>query len=85
MKVSFNTITPNYRNFDHKKHSISPFKYDTISFGAMKKNQFSGLDLYAVERFKAPIEKFNSNEDLQNWAINMKVSSKKTTEGDTLI
>ena len=38
------------------------------SFGAMKKSQFKGLDLLCVNTFKAPIEKFNSNLDLQNWA-----------------
>ena len=39
-----------------------------ISFGALKKSQFDGLDLAVVEKFKAPIEKFNSNDDLQDWA-----------------
>ena len=38
-----------------------------ISFGAMKKPQFSGFDLLVVNKFKAPIEKFNTNDDLQNW------------------
>lgn len=40
-----------------------------LSFGAMKKREFSGLDLLCVEKFKAPIEKFNSNNDLQTWAF----------------
>ena len=30
--------------------------------------QFSGMDLACVEKFKAPIEKFNINDDLQEWA-----------------
>ena len=34
----------------------------------MKKSQFTGLDLFVVNKFKAPISNFNSNEDLQNWA-----------------
>ena len=42
--------------------------YNTPNFGAMKKAQFKGLDLFCVNTFKAPIEKFNSNIDLQNWA-----------------
>lgn len=42
--------------------------YDTVSFGAMKKSDFKGIDRVCVEKFKAPIEKFNKNEDLQNWA-----------------
>ena len=42
----------------------------TPTFGAMKKSQFKGLDLVCVNTFKAPIEKFNSNADLQSWAKN---------------
>ena len=42
----------------------------TPTFGAMKKSQFKGLDLICVNTFKAPIEKFNSNADLQSWAKN---------------
>jgi hypothetical protein len=34
----------------------------------MKKSQFSGLDLACVETFKAPIEKFNTQDDLDKWA-----------------
>ena len=34
----------------------------------MKKKQFEGVDFAVVEKFKPPIEKFNSNDDLQNWA-----------------
>ena len=50
------------------KSHLAPLAHDTVSFGAMKKNEFKGIDLAVVEKFKAPIEKFNSNEDLQNWA-----------------
>ena len=42
--------------------------YGFQNFGAMKKSQFQGLDLICVNTFKAPIEKFNSNMDLQAWA-----------------
>ena len=38
------------------------------SFGAMKKSMFKGIDLAVVEKFKAPIEKFDTNADLQHWA-----------------
>ncbi len=38
------------------------------SFSAMKKSEFDGLDFFIVERFKAPIEKFNSHNDFQDWA-----------------
>lgn len=39
-----------------------------LSFGAMKKSQFDGIDYAAVEKYKAPIEKFNSNQHFQAWA-----------------
>ena len=41
---------------------------DTVSFTAMKKSEFKGCDAYVVEKYKAPIDKFNSNDDLQSWA-----------------
>lgn len=55
--------------------------YNSVSFQAMKKRDFTGTDLLAVERFKAPIEKFNSNEDFQNWAD---IKSKEYTS-DTIV
>ena len=39
-----------------------------ISFGAMKKTQFSPLNRTLVEKFKAPIEKFNTESDFQDWS-----------------
>ena len=48
--------------------NIQPMQQSYISFGSMKKNRFSGIDYAVVEKFKAPIEKFNSNSDLQDWA-----------------
>ncbi len=48
--------------------NLTPLTCDTISFGAMKKSEFEGIDLAVVQKFKAPIEKFNSNNDLQKWA-----------------
>ena len=48
--------------------NITQFIPDTVSFGAMKKCDFKGIDRICVEKFKAPIEKFNKNEDLQSWA-----------------
>lgn len=55
------------------------------NFGAMKKSQFKGLDLLCVNTFKAPIEKFNENADLQNWAKNKLVTDvfSKNLEGRT--
>ncbi len=64
-----------YNNFQNKKaennnkyHQLKPLEYDTVTFTAMKKKQFSGLNLVCVEKFKAPIEKFNKDKDFQNWA-----------------
>ena len=58
-----------YISYNNRKNgTLLPLKYDSVSFGAMKKNQFYGLDLYAVEKYKAPIEKFKTNYDLQKWA-----------------
>ena len=42
--------------------------YDKVNFTAMKKSQFSGIDFSVVEKFKAPIEKFDTMEDFQHWA-----------------
>ena len=68
MKIIFNAILP-YKPYNSSKNrTLLPLKYDTVSFGSMKKSQFQGLDLFAVEKYKAPIEKFYTNEDLQNWA-----------------
>lgn len=48
--------------------NLAPLKRDTVSFGAMKKSQFYALNRVLVEKFKAPIEKFNTEADFQNWA-----------------
>ncbi len=66
---------PIFQNNTYKQSSprrypnLQPLKYDTVSFGAMKKNQFEGIDYGCVEKYKPPIEKFNDNQDLQNWAL----------------
>ena len=38
------------------------------NFSAMKPNQFKGIDYAVVRKFKAPVEKFDNNSDLQAWA-----------------
>ncbi len=48
-----------------------PNKNQTLAFKALKKSQFNGFDLFVVEHFKAPIEKFNNNEDFLNWIQNL--------------
>ena len=67
--VNFYTIAKtNTRRQNMTRPNLTPLKYDAISFGAMKKKEFDGIDLAVVQKFSAPIEKFNSNDDLQNWA-----------------
>lgn len=55
-----------------KPSSLAPLKCDTVSFtGKGKEFKKSGLDafsLIAVERFKAPIEKFKNQSELDTWA-----------------
>ena len=74
MKVlSINNFTQQYNaKKETQKYSsypnLAPLKFDTVSFGAMKKAQFKGIDRFVVEKFKAPIEKFNLANDLQAWA-----------------
>ena len=56
----------NNRNLTTIKYQFNPLNCDTVSFGAMKKSEFIGIDRACIDRFKAPIEKFKENEDLQN-------------------
>lgn len=57
-------------NQNYKNHVCLPayLKYDTVSFTAMKKSKFQDFDLSAVEKFKAPIEKFKSYDDFVRWS-----------------
>ena len=54
--------------------SVSPYKIkqcssiNPVTFKAMKPSMFTGIDYACVRRFKAPVEKFNTIFDLQNWA-----------------
>ena len=64
--INTNNINPlyhtRYEGFYLQNYNNSP------TFSAMKKSQFDGVDFAAVEKYKAPIEKFNTNDDLQEWA-----------------
>ena len=51
--MNIQTFQPTYRN---------------INFCAMKKSQFSGIDYAVVEKYNAPIEKFNSHDDFDKWS-----------------
>lgn len=71
--LSLNNVN-NYRDksisYNTRVTKLAPLKHDTISFRAMKKSQFAGINHAIVEKFKAPIEKFNTQSDFQNWASN---------------
>lgn len=56
------------RTTNNKSINNAAEKRSGLSFGAMKKHEFDGIDFAVVEKYKAPIEKFNSNDDLQKWA-----------------
>ncbi len=49
----------------HNSYTYAP---KSPHFTAMKKSQFSGVSLFAVNTFKAPIEKFNAMDDFTKWA-----------------
>lgn len=76
--MQINLFTPKLNVYNNKQNSssnrypnLAPLKHDTVSFGAMKKAQFDGINRMIVERFKAPIEKFNTQNDFQAWAGKM--------------
>lgn len=64
MRISITKSNNDYCPVYYPKKSI-------LSFGAMKKSQFNGIDLMVVEKFKAPIEKFNMIKDFYSWASNL--------------
>ena len=66
MNIQFYTFSPNSTN--NKALPQTKSKTGQPNFCAMKKSNFEGFDLVCVNRFKAPIEKFNSSEDLHKWA-----------------
>ncbi len=74
MQIIFPRINYKYggktNKWQNHSQSSTVLKEDTVSFSAMKKNQFEGIAYAIVERFKAPIEKFKSLNDFQNWAKN---------------
>ena len=45
-----------------------PQMRDMVTFKALKKSQFKGVDLAVVEKFRAPIQNFAKIEQLQAWA-----------------
>ena len=73
MQITFNPYlklnNTRKRDFRTSYPNLVPLQHDTVTFGAMKKSKFSGIDRAVVENFKAPIEKFYTNADLQKWSF----------------
>lgn len=80
MKITTNygKIKPTINTKKLKKNYLPENKYlnhyqfrqsgqSSINFGAMKKHQFSDIDLIIVNKFKAPIEKFKTHKDFQEY------------------
>ncbi len=80
--LGLNNNAKNFYKENVKKYNFYPYlsglKSDTVSFGAMKKSKFSGIDLLVVNKFQVPIEKFNNDDDFQNWC-NEKADKIKNT------
>ncbi len=73
MQVFLNVFTPksvsgSYNEQKQNYSRLNASNRDIVSFGALKKSHFSGINLSIVERFKAPIEKFNSIADFYEWS-----------------
>ena len=62
------------------------FNNYSMSFGKMSKSKFQDIDLCCVNQFKAPIEKFNTQDDFNNWVreqINILLKDEKLQTPDT--
>ena len=71
MQIKFSPINNNYPEYKKNRRlypNLSPLPYDTVTFGALKKSKFDGVELAVIEKYKAPIEKFNTVDDMQTWA-----------------
>ncbi len=76
MKISFlqniyNTNIKNDKNcsvpFRPQSNNLAPLSRDCVSFG-MKKSQLNEFDLACANQYKAPIEKFKTKQDFNDWA-----------------
>ena len=52
--------------------NFAPLQKDTVSFGSMKKNQFSDTELLVInnKKYNVQLSKFNADEQFQNWCEN---------------
>ena len=69
MKILPITYKINPIQIKNSNYKIRPLPFDTVSFSALKKTQFQGIDLAVINQFKAPIQSFNNNEDFQTWCL----------------
>lgn len=60
------------KNSSFSASNLAPLKKDTVSFSGLlvKKSDFEGLDSAVVEKYKLPLEKFKTKNDLQKWCEN---------------
>lgn len=65
MHILLNTF--NLNNTQRNTFRDERNKFGQVNFCALKKSSFEGFDLECVNRFKAPIETFNSKEDFFSW------------------
>ena len=89
INFGFNGKPLNGNNYAQSRPAriIPPLARDTVSFGAMKKREFEPLELAVVEKYKLPIEKFNSKKDLAEYSKkeleNLQTQSLKGKSSDT--
>ncbi len=66
----YTNLHQNANNQNSRYPNLKPLACDTVSFSAMKKKEFEGFDRAVIEKYKAPINSFNSHEDFNTWATN---------------
>ena len=67
MKIIPTLFNYNLNQTKSANFKTRPLPFDSVSFSAMKKSQFEGIDLMMANQLKAPIQKFSSNDDFQNY------------------
>ena len=71
MRIQFTPLQNIYTVKNQKEFAIkynSKPMADSVSFGAIKKNRLTNYQRLCANYFKAPLEKFDTHEDLRQWA-----------------
>ncbi len=72
MQISFLKSQKTSNKPTQKQNYVPPSRaillQDTVSFGSIKKKSLSSFQLACANFYKAPLEKFNSDSDLESWA-----------------